>query len=79
MKLGSPTKLEIKPNAEKTEFRFLLSFREQPRIFEFALDDAGLMYLMHALQHLQARHRIPIPDQIRPRGKPTLRVVTPKK
>jgi hypothetical protein len=77
MKLGSPTKLEIKPNAGKTEFRFLLTFPEAPQTVEFVLDDTGTMYALHALQLLQARHKIPIPKDARPSGKPTLRVVTP--
>jgi hypothetical protein len=76
MKLGSPTKLEIKPNAEKTEFRFLLTFRERPQLVEFVLASENVMAIMLGLQRLQARHKIPIPQALRPRGKPILRVVT---
>jgi len=76
MKLGSPTTLTIKLNKEKTEFLFLLTFpgRQQPVEFEMKTD--GAMVLMGALQSLQARHKVSIPRVIRPKGKPTLRVVT---
>lgn len=77
MKLGRPTKLEIKPNAEKTEFRFLLTFPGRPQPVEFALDAPGTMGILVGLQRLQARHKIPIPSSLRPTGKPKLRVVTP--
>ena len=76
MKLGSPTKLEIKLGAGKTEFQFLLTFPEQPQQVEFVLDDYGAMLMMAYLQRFQVRHKIPIPDEIRPSGKPRLRVVT---
>ncbi len=76
MKLGSPTKLEIKPNVEKTEFRFLLTFPEQPQPIEFVLSSENMMIVMHNLQKLQVRHKLPIPPSARPSGKPKLRVVT---
>lgn len=76
MKLGSPTKLEIKPNSEKTEFRFLLTFPERPQPIEFVTSSESAMAISRALQELQVRHKIPIPQYLRPRGKPALRVVT---
>jgi len=75
MKLGTLTKLEVKPNREKTEFRFLLSFGEQPRQVEFSTSADGAMMIMHGLQQLQAFHKLPIPERIRPRGKPKLQLV----
>jgi hypothetical protein len=77
MKLGTPTKLDVRPNAEKTEFRFLLSFPGRPQPVEFEVDADGAMMMMHGLQRLQALHKIPIPSAVRPHGKPKLRVVTP--
>jgi len=76
MQLGSPTKLEIKPNAGKTEFRFLLTFPELQKPVEFFVDSDSMMSIMVGLQRLQALHKIPIPNHVRPRGKPNLRVVT---
>lgn len=76
MKLGRPTLIKIKPNnQEKTEFRFLLSFPESPRQVEFEASANGLMNLMVGLQRLQALHKIPIPQRVRPAvRKPHLRV-----
>jgi hypothetical protein len=75
VKLGSPTKVEIKPNAEKTEFRFLLTFPGRPQPVEFVLTGDGMMLVMGALQQLQAQHKIPIPKKTRPSGKPKLQIV----
>jgi hypothetical protein len=75
MKLGSPTKLEVRPNAEKTEFRFLLSFAEWTQPVEFFVSSDGAMMILHGLQQLQALHKIPIPASVRPNGRPKLHVV----
>lgn len=75
MKLGTPTRIEVKPTKGKTEFRFLLSFAEEPRLVEFSTSADGAMMIMHGLQQLQAYHKLPIPERIRPRGKPKLRLV----
>jgi hypothetical protein len=74
--LGSPSEIRIIPNKERTVFLFRLTFRERPPPIEFMMDDAGAMLLLHGLKELQAKYKIPIPDQVRPRGKPKLRVVT---
>lgn len=76
MKLGHPLQLLIKPNEGKTEFQFLLSFREAPQQVEFLDSAEGAMNLMQALQKLQAKYKIPIPRPALPAGKPQLRVVT---
>jgi hypothetical protein len=75
MKLGSPTEFRVTPNAGKTEFRFLLTFPELPQPVEFEMPSESVMMLMVGLQQLQVRHKIPIPSQVRPRGKPKLRLV----
>ena len=75
MKLGSPTKFEIRPNAEKTEFRFLLMFPELPQPLEFEMPCESVMMAMVGLQRLQVIHRLPIPSQVRPSGRAKLRVV----
>ena len=78
MNLGRPKKLTVKPkNAEKTEFQFLLEFRGRDQPVEFFVTGDGAMMILHGLKEIQARYRIPIPDSIRPRGRPTLRVVLP--
>jgi hypothetical protein len=74
MKLGSPTDFRVTPNAGKTEFRFLLTFPELPQPVEFEMPCESVMMLMVGLQRLQVRHKIPIPSQVRPRGKPKLRL-----
>jgi hypothetical protein len=76
MKLGNPSQVEIRPNAEKTEFLFRFHFPESPQLIEFSLDTDSTLLLMVALQKLQVRHRLPIPPDARPSGKPNLRVVT---
>jgi hypothetical protein len=75
MKLGYPNKLEIRPNAEKTEFVFRLHFDESPRSVEFVLTRKGAMRVMRGLQILQIHHKIPIPPPPRSPGKPKLRAV----
>jgi hypothetical protein len=76
MNLGRPSKVHIKPNEEKTEFRFQMWFPERRLPADFHTSAEGAMLLMHALQHLQALHKIPIPKGARPAGRPKLRVVT---
>lgn len=76
MDLGSPSSILIKPNEEKTEFQFLLSFPERLQPVEFSISTDGAMVLMAALQRLQVKHKIPIPKSVRPGGKPMLRVVS---
>ena len=76
MQLGRPNRLEIKPFNEGTEFRFLLSFPSLQTPVEFETTARGAMGIMRALQSLQARHKIPIPDELRPSGPPTLTVVS---
>lgn len=76
--LGRPKKIKITPRTEETLFQFHLDFPEssqQP--VEFSLSGADAMALMVGLQKLQARHRIPIPPNLRPQGKPVLSVVLP--
>jgi hypothetical protein len=75
MKLGSPTEFRITPNAEKTEFQFLLRFPEALQPVEFEMPCESVMMVMVGLQRLQVLHTLPIPAQVRPKGKPKLRVV----
>jgi hypothetical protein len=77
-KLGFPTTIGIHPSADRKLFRFRLEFREQvpQRLVEFETSADGAMGIMKALQNLQARHRIPIPANLRPKGR-ILRIVQP--
>jgi hypothetical protein len=76
MKLGIPTDVLIKSNAEKTEFRFLLTFPGRCHPVEFELSSESTMMLMRTLETLQARYKIPIPSSVWP-ALPNLRIVTP--
>ena len=78
--LGFPERIEVIPNADQTQFRFRLFLRQsaEPTLpaVEFDLAPDDLVHLMQGLQHLQARHQIPMPPIPRsPGGRPVLRVV----
>jgi hypothetical protein len=75
MKLGSPTEFRTTLNAERTEFRFHLVFPELPQPLEFEMPTESVMMAMVGLQRLQVDRRLPIPRQVRPKGKAKLRVV----
>jgi hypothetical protein len=80
-KLGWPKQIIIAPDLVKGRLRFTLKFREgsTPQIADFEMTAADAMKLLVALKGLQAQHRIPIPESVRPkRGTPTLAVVTDK-
>jgi hypothetical protein len=77
--LDGLTHIDIKPNADKSRFRFHLVFDgatqpAEPIEFEMAPD--GMMTLMVGLQKLQEFHKLPIPEAVRPKGKPSLSIVT---
>jgi hypothetical protein len=77
MNLGRLSRVDIKPNKDKTEFEYRLWFPERPLPVEFQSSAAGAMLILHGLRQLQATHKIPIPPGARPSEKPTLRVVMP--
>jgi hypothetical protein len=77
LKLGAPAMMRITANAGKTEFLFHLEFLESHQPIEFVVDTENMMTLMVGLQKLQAKYKIPIPDHLRPAGKPALRIVMP--
>ncbi len=68
---------QIKINIKGRLAQFLLTFPDQSRPFEFHTTASGAMAIMGALQTLQVRYKLSIPQAARRRGKPTLRVVTP--
>lgn len=77
-KHGKPRKIVINYLAQDSQFRFGFEFRasEKQEPLEFLIPADGGIALMKALQALQARHNIPIPDHLRPRaGRPRLVVV----
>lgn len=75
--MTDPKTINIKPNPETHQLRFRLQFpgstRREPIEFDLSYDAS--MGLMVALQQIQAQHKIPIPDPLRPHGKPNLSVV----
>jgi hypothetical protein len=75
VKLGSPTKITVKPQKDGAEFQFLLSFRERSHPIEFHLAAYGAMGLLAALKMQQKRYDLAVPVVGRP--KPRLRVVKP--
>ena len=71
--------IKISPlDKDKSEFRLRLVFRGNAieDAVEFDVSTDVLMHLMHALQGVQARHKLTIPPTARPHGKPKLRVVS---
>jgi len=79
MDLGNLVNADIKLEKEDGEtrsilFRLRCDARSQP--VEFRTTASGAMFLMKCLQELQARHKIPIPQELRPSGPPTLSIVT---
>lgn len=70
--------IRISPLEDGARFRFLLSpgahDRRSPIAFE--VTNEGAMALLHTLQGMQAKFRIPTPPTLRPRGPPTLKIVT---
>ena len=75
--IGRLKTIRIIPIPDKTELQFHLVFpssaKREPIVFDVDFDDA--LRLMHALRHLQAQYKIPIPPNLRPFGKPKLAVV----
>lgn len=72
------SKLTITPRQGGLQFRVRLQPPESDKrsAIAFDLNPTELMTLMAAFQQLQARYRIPIPSNLRPKGPPTLSVVT---
>lgn len=74
---SKPAKITLNYHPAEKRFRLSFGFRAPMRlpavVYEFS-EDGGMM-LMRALQRLQARHKIPIPSSLRPKGRPKLSVV----
>lgn len=72
-------RIRIGPVDQKApeRFRLGLEFHESKPLpsvdLEFSASE--LMYLSHAIQRMQARHKLAIPSSLRPKGKPLLSVV----
>jgi hypothetical protein len=73
-KLGS---MRITTLQEEKRFRFRLEFREcKPQeAIEFEMSAEKLMGLMVGLQKIQEHHKLPIPEQLRAKGRPNLVLV----
>jgi hypothetical protein len=73
--------LRIIPNPAEapTKFRFRLEGipATTTEAVEFDLTVADAMRLMRALQMLQVRHKLPLPQDLRPTARPHLRLVPP--
>lgn len=57
-------------------FHFDENNTEVPHPIAMQLDSGDLMALMVALQRFQANHKIPIPPNLRPQGRPFLSIVS---
>ncbi len=75
--IAAPSSMKITPMDDKKRFRFRLEFREHepPEAIEFALPAPQVMLILRDLQRLQVHHKIPIPENLRPEGRPALTVV----
>jgi hypothetical protein len=73
----APSQVRFSRVIGKTELRIRFEFpateKRKPIVWEVTFDDA--MKLLHALQGIQAKYKIPIPPSLRPSGKPKLAVV----
>lgn len=71
-----PNRIQITPLLDEGLLRWAvhLPTKRAPIVFDLTLDDG--MRLKAALQHLQARHRIPNPSDLRPSGKSKLSIVS---
>ena len=74
----NPSQLRLArvPGEDRLQIRleFAAPEKRAPIVFEVTFDDA--MRLLRGLQILQAKYKIPIPPNLRPRGKPVFAVVT---
>jgi hypothetical protein len=72
-----PSQVRFKRIGAENRLRILFEFpdpaKRKPISWEVTFDDA--MRLLHALQGLQAKYKIPIPPNLRPSGKPNLTLV----
>jgi len=70
--------IKISPIEGEERFRFLLSppVHDKRSSIAFEITSEGAMALLHSLQAMQAKFRIPTPPSLRQKGPPTLTVVT---
>ena len=61
MKLGRLTLLKIKPNPDKTEFQFLLSFAGRLQPVEFEMTARGAMLMMGVSASYRRSIKYPFP------------------
>ena len=73
--MGKLSKLKIKPDEESRLLQFRPNLHDQTQPVEFETSFEEAMAIMGALQHLQAKYRIPIPASLRPSGPPNLSIV----
>jgi len=78
------TKRQVKPRkviisylAQETQFQFRFEFRVADKLepLELLISSEGAITMMKAIQELQVRHSIPIPDRLRQKARPRLVVV----
>jgi hypothetical protein len=76
-KMSGLKSIKFTPTNEKKRSLVRLEFPEEqpPEAIEFALETSQMMYLLTGLQKLQAHHKIPIPESLRPKGPPSLTIV----
>jgi hypothetical protein len=71
------TRITVTPNADKTQFRVRFDFGVSPprESLTLHMSATGLMGLKLALEQVQARHKLRIPEPLRRKGKPSLTIV----
>jgi hypothetical protein len=76
--LGGSEEHEDVDGGEK-QFELLFDFRgTKPQSVEIGLSGTDLMCLLYLCQQMQARHGLPTPTSLRPKGPPSLTVVVPE-
>jgi len=73
------TRVELSAPDKKTQsltIRLDLESSGRKESISFSVPSDGLMFLMKAIQDYQVRHKIPIPDKLRPKGRPNLSIVS---
>ena len=71
------TRITVTPNADKSQFRVRFDFGVSPprESLTLHMSATGLMGLKLALEQVQARHKLRIPEPLRRKGKPSLTIV----
>jgi hypothetical protein len=76
-KMSGLKSIKFIPLEERKGFQVRLEFagERSSEAIEFALSFEMMMRILNGLQKLQAHHKVPIPETLRPKGRPRLSIV----